>query len=62
MAAMAKMLPTGVDPGFEIGGVHKSAHESFFSVPHSLSSPQPGLGTLDTIITIGINKHEVVEN
>ena len=37
------------------------ARESFLSVPHSLSSPQPGLNC-DTIITIGINKHEVVEN
>ena len=40
----------GVDPGFEIGGGGQNARVSarkFFSVPHSLSSPQPGLGTLE---------------
>ena len=49
-----------VDPGFEIGGAPKAcvSARKFFK----LSSPQPGLGTLDitwncdTIITIRINK------
>ena len=43
-----------MDPGFEIGRCMKCARkhvEKFsvekFSVSHSLSSPQPGLGTLD---------------
>ena len=39
---------TGVDPGFEIGGCPKCACKRAkvcFPVPHSLSSPQPGLGT-----------------
>ena len=40
---------SGVDPGFEIGGCPKCARKraNFFSVPHSLSSPQPCLGTLE---------------
>ena len=40
----------GVDPGFEIGGcpnARVSARTFFFPVPHSLSSPQPGLSTLE---------------
>ena len=40
----------GVDPGFEIGGCPKCARKHakvFFSVPHSLSSSQLGLGTLE---------------
>ena len=55
---------TGVDLGFQIGGVHEICAKIFCSVPYSLSSPRPGLApwNCDTIITIGINKHEVVEN
>ena len=39
----------GVDPRFEIGGAQnvRVSVRKFFSVPHSLSSPQPGLGTLE---------------
>ena len=47
--ASEKLLIAGVDPGFEIGGGGdaRNAHVSTRPVPHSLSSPQPGLGTLD---------------
>ena len=57
-----------MDPGFEMGGGGgggaPNAHVSMqkkFTMPHSLLSPQPGLGTMDitwnrdTIIAIGIN-------
>ena len=49
-----------VDPGFELGGA-PNVHVSTQTVPHSLSSPRPGLETMeitwnrDTIITININ-------
>ena len=39
---------SGVDPGFEIRGAQnvRVSARNIFSVPHSLSSQQPGLGTL----------------
>ena len=53
----------GVDPGFEIGGCPKCVRKCakvFFQchVHNQVWAPW----NCDTIITIGINKHEVVEN
>ena len=59
---------SGVDPGFEIGGCPKCARKhakvfffqchTHFQVHNQVWAPW----NCDTIITIGINKHEVVEN
>ena len=61
---MLSLRMAGVDPEFEIGGCPKCARKRakvFFQChTHFQVHNQPW--NCDTIITVGINKHEVVEN
>ena len=64
MVGHGSVWSAGVDPGFEIGECPKCARKRakvFFNATLTFKSGWAPWNC-DTIITIGINKHEVVEN